>query len=177
MLYDSLITDGGRGTSSFTLPVRTFLLALALACAPAFAADGASALQPVTVCEVLAHPDTYSGKPVLLVGRFSFREYGRFLSEKGCVLHVVLDPRNGPVPPAAFSVDTEAASRKLAAIRKSTTLANFRFGSSDYDRWAMVYGRVEPGPPPEKHGGREFDDAPAQVLCHSQTLLIFLHEQ
>jgi hypothetical protein len=157
--------------------VRTFLLVLAFAGTPACAADGAAALQPVTVCEALAHPDTYSGKPVLLIGRFSFREYGRYLSEKGCVLHVVLDPKNGPVPPAAFSVDTETTNRKLAAVRKSTTLANFRFGSSDYDRWAMVYGRVEPGPAPPKHGDREFDDASAQVLCHSQTLLIFLHEQ
>jgi hypothetical protein len=155
---------------------------VACACAPAFAADGAPALQPVTVCEVLAHPDAYSGKPVLLVGRFSFREYGRFLSEKGCVLHVVLDAKNGPVPPAAFSVDTEATNRKLAAVRKSTALANFRFGSSDYDRWAMVYGRVAAGPPPEKHtpvssDDHEFDASSAQVLCHSQTLLIFLHEQ
>ena len=177
MLYDSLITNAGRGTSSPSHPVRTLLLVLAFACAPAFAADGTAALQPVTVCELLAHPDTYSGKPVVVVGRFSFREYGRFLSEKGCVLHLVLDPKNGPVPPAAFSVDTEATNRKLAAVRKSTTLANFRFGSSDYDRWAMVYGRVEPGPPPEKRSGREFDDASTQVLCRSQTLLIFLREQ
>jgi hypothetical protein len=177
MLYDSLITRARRGTSSLPHIVRTFLLVLAFACAPAFAADAAAALQPVTVCEVLAHPDAYYGKPVLLVGRFSFREYGRFLSEKGCVLHVVLDPKGGPVPPAAFSVDTETTSRKLAAVRKSTTLANFRFGSSDYDRWAMVYGRMEPATPPDKHPAREFDDASAEVLCHSQTLLIILHEQ
>jgi hypothetical protein len=148
---------------------------VAMACAPAFAAD---ALQPVTVCEVLAHPDVYAGKPVVVVGRFSFREYGRFLSEKGCVLRVAIDGQNGPVPPAAFAVDNEAAARKLAAVRKSTNLVAFRFGSSDYDRWAMVYGRVESAaPPPEKHGAREFDDASSQMLCRSQTLLIYLHEQ
>ena len=148
---------------------------------PALAADAPAVLQPVTVCEALAHPETYSGKAVLLLGRFSFRDYGRFLSEKGCVLHLMFDSKNGPVPPAAFSVDTGATDRKLDAVRKSTNLATFRFGSSDYDRWALVYGRIggriEPVPVPEKHGNREFDGASGEVLCHGQTLLIFLHEQ
>jgi len=144
---------------------------------PALAADAPAVLQPVTVCEALAHPETYSGKAVLLLGRFSFRDYGRFLSQKGCALHLTFDAKNGPVPPAAFSVDTGATDRKLAAVRKSTNLAVFRFGSSDYDRWALVYGRIESVPAPEKHGNREFDDASGEVLCHSQTLLIFLHEQ
>jgi hypothetical protein len=143
----------------------------------ALAADAPAVLQPVTVCEALAHPETYSSKPVLLLGRFSFRDYGRFLSEKGCVLHVLFDGKNGAVPPVLFSVDTAATDRKLAAVRKSTNLATFRFGSTDYDRWALVYGRVESVPAPEKHGTQEFDDASGKVLCHSQTLLIFLHEQ
>jgi hypothetical protein len=89
----------------------------------------------------------------------------------------MFDSKNGPVPPAAFSVDTGATDRKLDAVRKSTNLATFRFGSSDYDRWALVYGRIEPVPVPEKHGNREFDGASGEVLCHGQTLLIFLHEQ
>jgi hypothetical protein len=162
---------------TFCHGLLTLFVLLTFTCAPAFAGDGADPPQPLTVCEVLAHQDTYSGKPVLLVGRFSFREYGRFLSEKGCVLHVMLDAKNGPVPPAGFSVDTDATNRKLAAVRKTTALENFRFGSTDYDRWAMIYGRVEAGPPPAKHGSREFDDVSVQVLCHSLTLLIFLHEQ
>ena len=156
---------------------RTVLTILACACAAAFAADVPAPLQPVTVCEILAHPDVYAGKPIVVVGRFSFREYGRFLSEKGCVLHILLDSKNGPVPPAAFSVDVEATNRKLADVRKTTNLASFRFGSSEYDRWAMVYGRVEPAPPPERHGEREFDNAASQVVCRSQTLLIILHDQ
>jgi hypothetical protein len=171
MLYVSLITNTGPGASLLSLLVRTFFLLVALASAPAFAAD------PVTVCEVLAHPDAYAGKPVVVVGRYSFREYGRFLSEKACVLRVVIDSKNGPVPPASFAVDVEATNRKLAVVRKTTSLANFRFGSDDYDRWAIVYGRLETAPPPDKHTDREFDDASAQVLCHSQTLLIFLHDQ
>jgi len=159
-----------------SLPAR--ILVPLILCAPAFAASGAAAPEPLSVCEVLAHQDAYAGKPVVLVGRFSFREYGRFLSEKGCVLHIVLDARNGPLPPADFSVDTEAANRKLAAVRRTTALGSFRFGSTDYDRWAVVYGRMQPATPgSEKHAGREFDDASAQLVCRSQTLLIFLHEQ
>ena len=41
-------------------------------------------LQPITVCEVLKDLNTYSGKVVLVVGRFSFRKTGRWLGEEGC---------------------------------------------------------------------------------------------
>ena len=176
MLYVSLGTAVSQHASILPRIVQTFGV-LMLACIPAFAAEGAATAPPATVCEVLAHPDDYSGKPVVVVGRFSFREYGRFISEKGCVLRVVLDGKNGPVPPDSFAVDNAAASRKLAAVRKTTPLATFRFGSSEYDRWAMIYGRVEPVQTAEKHGTHEFDDASGQILCHSQTLLIFLREQ
>jgi len=161
------------------IPVQRYLLLIALAGARLFAADGSSgALDPVTVCELLAHTDTLAGQPVLVVGRYSYREYGRFLSEKGCVLRVVLDAKNGPLPPDSFSVDAAAASRKLAIVRKSTALGAFRFGSSDYDRWALIYGRVVSGPPPQKHStAREFDEDARPVLCRSQTLVIFLREQ
>jgi len=159
--------------------VRRYLFAIALAGVRLFAADAAaSSLEPVTVCELLEHTDTLAGKPVLVVGRYSFREYGRFLSERDCVLRVVLDAKNGPLPPDSFSIDAAAASRKLAIVRRSTPLGSFRFGSSDYDRWALVYGRVESGPSPQKHPtAREFDEDARPVVCRSQTLVIFLHDQ
>ena len=163
--------------------MRRYLLAIALAGARLVAADAAAdaasgAPDPVTVCELLSHADTLAGKPVLVVGRYSFREYGRFLSEKDCVLRVVLDAKNGPLPPNSLSVDAAAATRKLAIVRQSTALGSFRFGSSDYDRWALIYGRVESGPSPRKHStAREFDEDARPVLCRSQTLVIFLHEQ
>ena len=34
--------------------------------------------------------------------------------------------------------------RKLAEMQHHTTLAKFRFGTPDYDRWAVVWGRIEP---------------------------------
>ena len=175
MLYVSLVTEVGRRASVLPL-VQIFLFLTMLACAQAMGADAPAALQPVTVCEALAHPDDYAGKPLAVVGRFSFRENGRFISEKNCVLRVVLDGRNGPVPPVMFAVNNETAKQKLADVRKTTALANFRFGSSDYDRWAMVYGRIEPVPASEKRGAREFGDASSQILCRSQTLVIYLRE-
>ena len=177
MLYVSLGTAVSRTASILSPLMRTFFFALALACMPALAADANATAQPATVCDVLAHPAGYTGKPILVVGRYSFREYGRFLSEKDCVLRIVLDEKDGPVPPGAYAVDNVAAVRTLAAVRKSTALAKFRFGSSEYDRWAIVYGRVEPALPPEKHGPREFDDATSRILCHSETLIVFLREQ
>ena len=159
--------------------MQRYLFLIALAGVRLAAADGAtSSPDPVTVCELLSHTDALAGKPVLVVGRYSFRDYGRFLSEKDCVLRVVLDAKNGPLPPDSFSVDAAAASRKLAIVRKSTALDSFRFGSSDYDRWALVYGRVESGPSHQKHStSREFDEDARPVMCRSQTLVIFLHEQ
>ena len=164
---------------TFLIPVQRYLVLIALAGARLFAADNASAaLDPMTVCELLSHADTLAERPVLVVGRYSFRDYGRFLSEKDCVLRVVLDTKNGPLPPDSFSIDAAAANRKLAIVRKSTALGNFRFGSSDYDRWALIYGRVEPVPSPQKRAiAREFDEDARPVLCHSQTLVIFLHDQ
>jgi len=151
---------------------------IALAGVRLLSADATSSLEPVTVCELFEHADTLAGKPVLVVGRYSFREYGRFLSEKDCVLRVVLDAKNGPLPPDGFGVDAAAASRKLAIVRKTTTLGTFRFGSSDYDRWAIIYGRVESVPTPQKHStAREFDDDARPVVCRSPTLVIFLHDQ
>ena len=147
-----------------------------IACLPATAADGPVTVQPTTVCEVLAHPEEYAGKPIVVVGRFSYRSYGRFLSEKDCVLRVVLDGKNGPAPAGSFAVNNAEATRKLAAIRKTTTLATFRFGSSDYDRWAVIYGRVEPGHSTEKPGAREFEGAASQILSRSQSLVIFLRQ-
>jgi len=159
--------------------VQRYLLPIALAGVRLFAADAAAgSLEPVTVCELFEHKDALAGKPVLVVGRYSFREYGRFLSEKDCVLRVLLDARNGPLPPDGFSVDSAAMSRKLAVVRRSTTLGSFRFGSSDYDRWALIYGRLETASAPQKHPtAREFDEDARQVLCHSETFVIFLHEQ
>ena len=154
------------------------------------AAERQSPLSPVTVCQVLTSPDQFAGKTVLVLGRFSFRASGRFLSQDKCpgpgkggegVLRIVMDRQDGPAPPDSMSVDTRAVDRELEAMQKSTTLASFRFGSSDYDRWSLVYARFEPPPKEDKpaasSGSEEFSEARARLLCRGEALVIFLRDR
>ena len=47
-----------------------------------FAAD--APLPVVRVCDILRDLPSYQGTAVAVIGRFSFREGGRFLTEKAC---------------------------------------------------------------------------------------------
>jgi hypothetical protein len=147
----------------------------------------------VRVCEVLANLSQYSGRTVAVVGRYSFRESGRYLGEDACesgaapgtfawprVLKLSLDPKDAPKLPDPFDLDGAAADRKLKLIRKTTALGKFRFGSIEYDRWAIVYGRVErslqpdlppPGSQPAKSG---LEPAPARLLYRGDGLIFFV---
>lgn len=120
----------------------------------ATAAD--TALEPLTVCEVLRDVPTQDGKAVAVLGRFSFRREGRTLNEESCgtspesggaplpsVIRLTDDSKAGPKPPDVYAIDSAALNRKLKAMQEHTRLHTFRFGTSDYDRWAVVYGRVE----------------------------------
>ena len=106
---------------------------------------------PFTVCEVVHDLASYEGKPTAVLGRYSFRHDGSWLGEQACdapsappaSLWLAEDAQDGPRPPESFQLDAAALNRKLAEIRKHTSLGKFRFGSSDYDRWAVVFGRVE----------------------------------
>ena len=126
-----------------------YCLAAALACASAGAED--LPIVPFTVCEILHDLATYEGKPVAAIGRYSYRQDGIWLAEQACeaqsttppALWLAEDTADGPRPPDSFQLDGAAVTRKLTEIRKHTTLGKFRFGSSDYDRWAVVFGRVE----------------------------------
>jgi len=126
-----------------------YLLAVTLVCASAPAED--AAIVPFTICEILHDLAAYEGKPVAALGRYSFRQGGSWLGEQACdapsatppALWLAEDPMDGPRPPDSFQLDGAALTRKLTEMRKHTTLGKFRFGSSDYDRWAVVYGRVE----------------------------------
>ena len=126
-----------------------YLLVAAFACASASADDGP--VVPLTVCEVLQSLGSYEGKPEAVLGRYSFRQDGSWLDEQTCdapsatppALLLEEDARDGPRPPDTYQLDGAAVTRKLAEMRKHTTLGKFRFGSSDYDRWAVVFGRVE----------------------------------
>jgi hypothetical protein len=110
-----------------------------LLCAFALAAD--PPLVPLTVCEVLHDLPSYEGKGVAVVARYSFRESGPGGTPP--LLWLVEDSGDGPKPPGDFELDAVALNRKLALMRQHTSLGKFRFGTPDYDRWAVVYGRVE----------------------------------
>src|ERR1035437_1074044 len=120
-----------------------------LLCAFALAAD--PPLVPLSVCEVLHDLPSYEGKSVAVVGRYSFRESGRWMGEQACdagspappLLWLLGGSRDGPKPPGDFELDAMALNRKFALMRQHTSLGKFRFGTPDYDRWAVIYGRVE----------------------------------
>ena len=152
-----------------------------------YAAD--APLPVVRVCEIMRDLPSYHGKVVAVVGRFSYREPGRFLSEKVCdstkseghpdpaAIQVLFDSKSAPKPPAVLSFDRSLVHKELELIRRETSLASFRFGSQDYDRWAVVYGRIEvskESSPRSKTLGSEFEPAPAKIICASGTMVVFL---
>jgi hypothetical protein len=77
------------------------------------------------------------------------------------------DSKSGPRPPEVFAVDGAALSRKLKAVQERTSLRTFRFGTPDYDRWAVVYGRIEADT--GKAGS-------ARLVYRGDGVILFLHE-
>ena len=151
-----------------------FLIGILL---PAVSAPCAEpALVPVTVCEILQDLPMYEGKPVALVGRYSFRQDGRWLGQEACednsgapaTIWLTEDVRDAPKPPADFELDGIMLARKLADIRKHTALGKFRFGTPDYDRWAVVYGRIETSK------GDIAKKAHAELVFRGDGVIIFL---
>ncbi|HLY15656.1 MAG TPA: hypothetical protein VKR61_00460 [Bryobacteraceae bacterium] len=154
-------------------------------------------LQPVTVCEVLQDLAAYDGKVVAIVGRFSFRQSGRWLGEQKCAKKLVTgdqewpnafwiayEPSTAPKPPAVLTVDAALLAQKLREVKLATSLSRLRFGSTDYDNWALVYGRVEtrkdlllttPGGT-RKNGFGVGNSSPARLVCHGEAEIVFLNE-
>ena len=146
-------------------------------------------LPVVRVCEILRDLPSYNGKVVAVVGRFSYREEGKFLSEKKCdsmkseghpdpaALLVVYDSKSAPKPARDLYFDRSLVDKELELIRRQTSLASFRFGSQDYDRWAVVYGRIEmnkDSAPRSKPLRSEFEPAAATIICTSKSMVVFL---
>jgi hypothetical protein len=167
-----------------------------LVCLAAMAAD--APLLPVTVCELIGNPEQYDGKAVAVVGKFSFRESaGRYIGEASCrkkllsgtaewpsTFRVVFDPRGAPKPPDVFAVSSGLLNRKLEELKERTPMGKFRFGSLDYDRWAVVYGRLEfrrdlhtvtITPAVGKTAGLE--PSPAQVICSGEAAVMFIPDE
>jgi len=153
--------------------MRTFFLQTLLIAALLPRLDAADAAEPLRVCALLANLTAYEGKIVVLVGRYSFRESGRTLSEEKCgeqpggALHISFDKKSAPPTPESLDLDGTTVRKLLADIQRQTSLAKFKFGTPDYDRWAVVYGRVQ-----HKPAGA----APAQIVCAGDGVVHFLFE-
>ena len=157
---------------------RGRVLAVALWAMGAPAAD--NTLQPLTVCEVLKELPSYDGKVVAVLGRYSFRRDGRSINQETCgakpapdeatapnSIRLTDDSKLGPKPPEVFALDAVAVSRKLKLVQEHTALRTFRFGTPDYDRWAVVYGRVEA----EKN-----KPGAAHLIYRGNGVILFLHD-
>ena len=175
--------------------MRLAILLLVLVC-PRIEGDE-PALQPVTVCEVLQDLSAYDGKVVAVVGRFSFRQTGRWLGEQKCghklvtgdrewpnAFWVAYDPSAAPKPSAVLAVDAAILAQKLRAVKLGTSLTKLPFGSEDYDNWALVYGRIETRKDlvtvtpsgPRKNGFGYGESSPARLVCHGEAEVVFLNE-
>ena len=162
-------TSGHGKTAS-----RRFAYLAVLLCACAQAAD--PPLIPLTVCEILRDLPSHEGKSAAVLGRYSFRETGRWLGEQACdpagtsppLLWLVEDSKDGPKPPDNFDLDGVALRRELAEMRRHTSLGKFRFGTPDYDRWAVVYGRVE------ARKGDAAKKAAANLVFRGDGVIVFL---
>ena len=154
-------------------------------------------LHPVTVCEVLQDLASYDGKVVAVVGRYSLRETGRWLGEQKCAhkfvtgdqewpnaLWVTYDPATAPKPPDVLAVSATALAEKVREVKQGTSLTRLPFGSTDYDNWAVIYGRIETRKDlltvtangPRRNGFGYGASSPASLVCHGDAVVIFLND-
>jgi len=154
-------------------------------------------LEPVTVCEVLQDLAAYDGKVVAVVGRYSLRQAGRWLGEQKCAhrfvtgdqewpnaLWVTYDPQTAPKPPERLAVNAVLLAQKIREVKQGTSLTKLPFGSTDYDNWAVVYGRIETrkdlltvtASGTRRNGFGYGASSPARLLCHGDAVVIFLND-
>ena len=178
---------GRHGSLAMNLTACLTLLVLS----PAALLSQDAPLKPVTVCEVLKDSKLYDGRVVAVLGRFSYRAEGRWMGEDSCrttvagesaespdIIWLSYAPESAPRMPTGYQVDGAIVAEKMQLVKKHTTLGKFRFGSSDYDRWAVVYGRVRVEPkeaalPPAK---KVHHDAPAELLYAGDGYVMFLRD-
>lgn len=168
------------------------VLAWSLAAVAICRLDGAepAQIEPVSVCEVISHLKDFEDKAVAVLGRYSLRQNGRWLSEDKCAeplegdgvtwpaaLSLATDSAAGPKLAATVAVNQAKLDEKLRAIQKVTVLARFRFGSADYDRWGMVYGRLELKPALKRGEGFGSIGAPARLVHRGDAEVFFFAER
>ena len=138
-----------------------------------FSAD--APLRPLTVCEVLRDLSAQEGKSIAVLGRYSFRGNGRWVGEQACDPDAGVPPTlwlveniDAPRPPDDFELDAVVLQRKWTEMQRHTTLAKFRFGSTDYDRWAVIFGKVE------ARKGEDAKKAAANLVYRGSGVILFL---
>ena len=174
-------------------PLKRLTCCALAVCAPVvwtFAVRAESPIAPVTVCEVLADLPAHEGKDFAVLGRYSFRRDGRWIGEQACggasasatasaspasvpaapgpMLVLNEDSSVAPRPPGNFELDAAVLNKKFADMVKHTALGKFRFGNPEYDRWAVVYGRVV------SRKGDDARKAPAELVFRGNGVVIFL---
>lgn len=178
MVY-SLKSGGHQSVRAHAVAV---IAALIVAASLPLAAEAPEA--PVRVCEILREINSYLGRPVPVVGRFSFRQNGRmaarYLNEEKCQsggpssIRIEFDSKSAPRPPQDFALDSAATYRLLSFVQKQTALGKFRFGTQDYDRWAIVYGRLEPLSGDSAGGASAVDRPAARLVVGGDGDIVFL---
>lgn len=158
--------------------LRVLVIAF-LASTAALCAD--DTIVPMTVCEVVSNLPANDGKVVAVIGRYSYRSVGRWMDEQNCggttgsgqgatpALWLVEDSKEAPKPPEHLNLDSAALKSKFALVQRRSTLGNFRFGTSDYDRWAVVYGRIE-----RKDPGDGNHKASANLVFRGSSVIIVI---
>ena len=71
----------------------------------------------------------------------------------------------------------QSLNKKFADLLRHTTLGKFRFGTPEYDRWAVVYGRIvirKEDPARKGDIARKEEPAPADLLFRGNGVVIFL---
>ncbi|MBV8821022.1 MAG: hypothetical protein JO022_21870 [Acidobacteriaceae bacterium] len=128
----------------------------------------AEAPEPVRVCTLLENPAAFDSKVVVVVGRYSFRQSGRTLSEEKCgehpggALRITFAKSDAPPTPERLDMDGSLVRKLLRSVQEHTSLTKFKFGSPDYDRWAVIYGRLETA----KDG--------SHLICAGDSVVLFL---
>ena len=79
------------------------------------------------------------------------------------------DASNGPRPPEHFEIDAVALQRKFTEMMRHTSLGKFRFATPDYDRWAVIWGKVE------ARKGEAAKKAPADLVFRGSGVVFFLN--
>ena len=131
---------------------------------------------PLSVCDVVRDLPAHEGKNVAVIGRYSFREAGRWVADQVCdppvtvppELWLLEDSKEGPKPPGNYELDGVALQRKFNDLQRHTPLGKFRFGTPDYDRWVVIYGRVEP------RKGDDTRKAAANLIFRGRGVIVFL---